>query len=95
MGYGHTQHGGWHRVLLIMAGMMLIGTWLARQEFAVVRECRHARGLARLLGRRLVPVGDAHELDELLQLSARENSWDVVEHVNIQNTLQELLDHAR
>ena len=36
MGYEHTQHGGWHRILLVIAGMMLIGIWLAREELAVV-----------------------------------------------------------
>jgi hypothetical protein len=36
VGYEHTQHGAWHRVLFGMAGMMLIGAWLAREELAVV-----------------------------------------------------------
>lgn len=36
MGYEHTQYGVWHRILFVMAGMMLIGAWLARQELAVV-----------------------------------------------------------
>ena len=36
MGYEHTQPGGWHRILLVMAGMMLIGAWLAREVMPVV-----------------------------------------------------------
>ena len=36
MGYEHTQHGRWHRIFLGIAGVMLIGAWLARQESAVV-----------------------------------------------------------
>jgi hypothetical protein len=36
VGYDHTQHGSWHRILFVMAGMMLIGAWVAHEELAVV-----------------------------------------------------------
>lgn len=36
MGYEHTQHGVWHRILLVMAAVMLVGVWLVHQELAIV-----------------------------------------------------------
>jgi hypothetical protein len=34
--YEHAQRGGWHRILFVMAGMMLIGAGLAHEELAAV-----------------------------------------------------------
>jgi hypothetical protein len=36
MEYEHTQHGHFHRVFLLVAGMMLIGAWLGREERGLV-----------------------------------------------------------
>jgi hypothetical protein len=37
---------------------------------------------------------ESGQIDKLLELSATANGWDVVEHVNIEQTLRELLDHS-
>jgi hypothetical protein len=36
VGYKKTQYGRWHLILLAVAGGMIVGAWLAREELAVV-----------------------------------------------------------
>jgi hypothetical protein len=33
--YEHTQHGVWHRILLLLAGLAVLGGWLVRRETPV------------------------------------------------------------